>query len=469
MPGTSKLRGATAFDARPPFFASRPVLIAIALACAVAVATFWPILRGKTVPGGERAETLSVTEVQPPAAASTLSQTLIEATTPLQPEISPAPKVPTWDERKVQRGDSLTGIFKRAGFTERHAYSLLSQAPEGKALSRIHPGEVIAFLVDESGELAAVRHVKSRLETTEYRSNDTGFSTEKILFEPEIRETWASAEISSSLFLAGQRAGLSQNVIMKMAGIFGGVIDFVLDPRAGDSIHVIYQELYLDGEKYQDGDILAASYTSRDTTFNAFRYQDSNGDIGYYNEQGVSMRKAFLMAPVDFTRISSNFNPRRLHPIYKTTRPHRGIDYAAPRGTPVFAAGNGKVIKTGYSKSNGNYIFIRHGQDIVTRYLHLHKRLVKTGQRVTQSQIIGRVGATGAATGPHLHYEFLINGVHRNPRTIHKKLPKARSLASAELPAFEAAIKRASTQLAALRSENNLALNQMNEPTGVEP
>ncbi len=469
MPGTSKLRGATIFDTKPPAFASRPALLVIALACAIALATFWPILQGKKVPGGERPEALAVTEVQSRVEPTSLSQSLIEATTAAQTEALSATKTPTWDERKVQRGDSLTGIFKRAGFTERHAYSLLSTAPEAKALSRIHPGEVIAFLVDESGELAAVRHIKSRLETTEYRSNDTGFSTEKILFEPEIRETWVSARISSSLFLAGQRAGLSQNVIMKMAGIFGGVIDFVLDPRAGDSIHVIYQELYLDGEKYQDGDIVAASYTNRNGTFNAFRYRDSNGDIGYYNEQGVSMRKAFLMAPVDFTRISSNFNPRRLHPIYKTTRPHRGTDYAAPRGTPVFAAGNGKVIKTGYSKSNGNYVFIRHGQDIVTRYLHLHKRLVKTGQRVTQSQIIGRVGATGAATGPHLHYEFLVNGVHRNPRTIHKKLPKARSLASAELPAFKATIKRASTQLAALRTDNNLALNQVSDQAGTSP
>ncbi len=195
-----------------------------------------------------------------------------------------------------------------------------------------------------------------------------------------------------------------------LANIFGGVIDFVQDPRKGDTIHLVYEDLYLDGKKYKDGDIIAASFTNQGKTFNAFRYTDANGDASYYNEQGVSMRKAFPVGAVDFTRISSNFNPRRLHPIYKTSRPHRGTDYAASRGTPVFAAGDGRVYKTGYSKANGNYVFIQHGEQYVTKYLHLHKRKVKKGQRVSQSQVIGTVGSTGAATGPHLHYEFLMNG-----------------------------------------------------------
>ena len=171
------------------------------------------------------------------------------------------------------------------------------------------------------------------------------------------------------------------------------------------------------------------------------------------------MRKAFLLAPLDFTRISGNFNMRRLHPIYKITRPHRGTDYAAPRGTPVFAAGDGKVIKAGYTKANGNYLFIAHGEQYVTRYLHLNKRKVKYGQRVSQNQVIGTVGSTGAATGPHLHYEFLMNGVHRNPRTIHKKLPKAKTLAAVELPRFQQAISATSDELNSLRTAKQLALN----------
>ena len=171
------------------------------------------------------------------------------------------------------------------------------------------------------------------------------------------------------------------------------------------------------------------------------------------------MRKAFLLAPVDFTRISSNFNPRRLHPIYKTHRPHRGTDYAAPRGTPVFASGDGRVIEAGYTRTNGNYIVIRHGEAYASKYLHLHKKRVKKGQRVTQQQVIGTVGSTGAATGPHLHYEFLVNGVHRNPRTIHKKLPKAKSLAVAEMPRFHDQTRSFQMQLASIR-QLQLALNQ---------
>ena len=244
-------------------------------------------------------------------------------------------------------------------------------------------------------------------------------------------------------------------MIMELANIFGGVIDFVLDPRQGDTMHLLYEELYLDGEKYGDGDIVAATFVNQGETFNAFRFEDSSGDAGYYNEDGVSMRKAFLMAPLDFTRISSNFNLRRKHPIYGTVRAHRGTDYAAPTGTPVYAAGDGRVSQAGYSKSNGNYVFIQHGEQYVTKYQHLHKRRVKTGQRVSQSQVIGTVGATGAATGPHLHYEFLMNGVHRNPRTIHKKLPKAKSLAQAEMPTFQQSIKAVSGQLASLASGND--------------
>ena len=370
-----------------------------------------------------------------------------------------APALP-WNEQTVRRGDNLSLIFKRAGHNTRDVYDVVSGAADGRSLERIYPGQSIAFQSDDSGELVAVKHVRSRLETVVYRRTENGFDSEVTTRTPESRVAWASGTIDSSLFLAGQEAGLSQNTIMELANIFGGVIDFVLDPRKGDTLHLIYEDLYLDGEKFQDGDIIAASFTNRGKTFNAYRYTDSNGEVGYFNEDGVSMRKAFLLAPVDFTRISSNFNLRRLHPIYKTTRPHRGTDYAASRGTPVFAAGDGRVVKAGYNKSNGNYVFIKHGEQYMTKYLHLHKRKVKAGQRVSQSQVIGTVGSTGAATGPHLHYEFLVNGVHRNPRTIHKKLPKAKSLPAQELARFKQAINESSLQLAALRSDNRLAMSE---------
>jgi len=375
----------------------------------------------------------------------------------------PAPVEPPWLEQTVKRGDNLSLIFQRAGFSKSDVHSVVSESADGKTLARIYPGQVLAFQADEHGQLMTVRYVKSALETIYYRRGEAGFTSEVETREPEVRESWATGEISSSLFMAGQEAGLSQTMIMELANVFGGVIDFVQDPRQGDTIHLVYEELYLDGEKYADGNIIAASFTNQGKTYNAFRFVDSNGEANYYNEEGVSMRKAFLLAPVDFTRISSNFNLRRLHPIYKTTRPHRGTDYAAPTGTPVYAAGDGRVIKAGYTRANGNYVFLQHGDRYVTRYLHLHKRNVKQGQRVAQSQVIGTVGSTGAATGPHLHYEFLLDGVHRDPRKIHKQLPKAKTLAKAEMTAFRQATKQSSMQLAALRTDSQLAMNNQGD------
>jgi len=399
-------------------------------------------------------EVAEVTAQASPAAATKMAA-------PANPGPAPAtePPEPAWQPQTVRSGDNLSLIFKRAGFNDRDVHNVVSQAPDGKSLGRIYPGQNIGFRADTGGELQAVRHIKSPLETITYTRTASGFDSAVSVRTPEPRETWAAGEITSSLFLAGQDAGLSHNMIMELANIFGGVIDFVQDPRKGDTFHVIFEDLYLDGEKFKDGQVIAASFTNQGETFSAYRYRDANGDVSYYNEEGVSMRKAFLLAPVDFTRISSNFNPNRLHPIYKTSRPHRGTDYAAPTGTPVFAAGDGRVVKAGYSRANGNYVFVQHGEQYVTKYLHLHKRKVKQGQRVSQSQVIGTVGATGAATGPHLHYEFLMNGVHRNPRTIHKKLPKAKSLPQQEMAQFRQAISKASMQLASLRSNNQLALN----------
>lgn len=394
-------------------------------------------------------------------------QVILERAAPEQEGIAdaePAAPVPVWEAVTVRSGDNLSLLFKRAGFNSADVYRIVHSAARGRDLERIYPGQSLAFQRDAQGELAALRHTIDPVHSVLYTRTDGVFSSQHSVREPERRQTWASARIESSLFLAGRAAGLSSQLIMEIATIFGGVMDFVLDPRRGDTMEVLYEQLYLDGEKYQDGKVLAASLTNRGERFDAYRYVDSNGTSNYYNESGVSMRKSFLMAPLDFTRISSNFNPRRLHPIYKTIRPHNGTDYAAPRGTPVFAAGDGRVIKAGYSKANGNYVFIQHGERYTTRYLHLNKRRVKNGQNVVQGQVIGTVGSTGAATGPHLHYEFLVGGVHRNPRTIHKSLPKAKSLPEAEMPGFQLAIAEARTQFARRREDRRLALQDTAAP-----
>ena len=391
--------------------------------------------------------------------ASGSTATTISADAPALAVVEETAPEPLWRNFTVGDGDNLSLIFNRAGFSDTDLYRV-ARDNDDRSLKRIYPGETIGFQTDSEGNLLALRHVQSPLLTTTYEREGNAFIASDFTRIPERIARDVSMTIDSSLFIAGSDAGLSDGMIMELAGIFGGVIDFVMDPRTGDTIHVLYEELVLDGERYNDGPILAASFTNRGETFEAYRYTDSEGDTSYYSEIGVSMRKAFLMAPLDFTRVSSNFNPNRLHPIYKTQRPHRGTDYAAPRGTPVFAAGDGRVTEAGYTRPNGNYVFIQHGEQFETHYLHLHRLKVKKGARVKQGDVIGTVGSTGAATGPHLHYEFLVNGVHRNPRTVHKILPKARSLPDEELPRYLASIRQPVQQLASLRNSQQVALTE---------
>ena len=389
--------------------------------------------------------------------ASDSTATTISTEAPALALVEETAPEPLWRNFTVGDGDNLSLIFNRAGFSDTDLYRV-ARNNDDRSLKRIYPGETIGFQTDSEGNLLALRHVQSPLLTTTYEREGNAFIASDFTRIPERIARDVSMTIDSSLFIAGSDAGLSDGMIMELAGIFGGVIDFVMDPRTGDTIHVLYEELVLDGERYNDGPILAASFTNRGETFEAYRYTDSEGDTSYYSEIGVSMRKAFLMAPLDFTRVSSNFNPNRLHPIYKTQRPHRGTDYAAPRGTPVFAAGDGRVTEAGYTRPNGNYVFIQHGEQFETHYLHLHRLKVKKGARVKQGDVIGTVGSTGAATGPHLHYEFLVNGVHRNPRTVHKILPKAQSLPEEELPRYLASIRQPVQQLASLRNSQQVAL-----------
>ncbi len=239
---------------------------------------------------------------------------------------------------------------------------------------------------------------------------------------------------------------------MDLAAIFGWDIDFAQDLQPGDSFRVVYQDKYQDDERVASGDILAAEFINQGAIYRAVLNQDGN----YYTPEGKAMRKSFLRAPVNFKYISSNFNPRRLHPVTGKVRPHNGIDYVAPVGTPIMAAGGGSVVAAGYNQFNGNYVFIKHAGNYVTKYLHLSKRTVNKGQRVKQGQTIGLLGGTGRVTGPHLHYEFVVGGVHKNPRTL--TLPQAETLTGRALASFKA---QARPQLAKLDStELQLAQNQ---------
>ena len=369
----------------------------------------------------------------PAEATKSTTEQLPKSLTKVNHDIS-SPHSLNWQETTVVSGDNLTSAFKRLGLNARDVHAVANASTEQKPLRRLRPGEHIAINTDQDGKLAQVKYTRSTLEHYLYTRGEKGFIGTKVILQPDLIPTHTAAIINNSLSLDASRAGLSQAKIMELANIFGWDIDFALDIRKGDAFSVLYDEKFLNGEKVGTGDILAATFSNHGTTFSAVRFIEQNGAISYYTPDGKPMRKAFLRAPLDFTRISSNFSLRRKHPVHKRIKAHRGVDYAAPRGTPVYAAGDGKVIASGYSKANGNYVFIQHGGKYITKYLHLTKRLTRKGKHVSQGKTIGTVGSTGYATGPHLHYEFLVNGVHRNPRTV--KLPDAKTIAQSQRNEF---------------------------------
>jgi len=291
------------------------------------------------------------------------------------------------------------------------------------------------------------------------QNKDGKFYKETILRKPEINVAYGEGVIDSSLFLAGQKAGLSQSQIMELANIFGWDIDFILDIRSGDRFNFTYEELYLDGEKYKNGRILAANFINRDRELSAVLYRQKNGVSNYFTPEGKSMRKAFIRTPVDFARISSHFNLRRKHPVLHKIRAHKGTDYAAARGTPIKATGDGKVIHIGRKGGYGKAIILQHGQKFTTLYAHMSKyaKGIRTGKRVKQGQVIGYIGSTGLASGPHLHYEFRVNGVHKNSLKV--KLPHATPVPKGERARFEQQTRNYLAQLQTFSESYQLASN----------
>ena len=365
---------------------------------------------------------------------------------------------PATEQVQVRSGDNLALLFQRRGIPPGDLHKLVTSSPLGPRLKSIFPGHQLAITTDRENRLTKLSYSPGPLEKLEFSRAGDSFEGVEVIAEPERATRYRQGTIEHSLFVASQRAGLEDSVTMRLAEIFQWDIDFVLDIRAGDAFHVLLEELYLRDQFIGYGDILAAEFVNRGDSYRAVLYKDSSGESSYYSPNGTSMRKAFLRAPVSFTRISSNFNLRRKHPLWKSAMPHRGIDYASPSGTPILAAGHGRVMTAGRSGPNGNYIVIRHGEQFVTKYLHLSRfaRNMRANVPVKQGQTIGYVGSTGWATGPHLHYEFLVNGVHENPRTV--KLPDASPVPESDLgrfsqvaaPLFALLDSRKHTQLAYL-------------------
>ena len=342
-----------------------------------------------------------------------------------------------WKTAMVKSGDTLARIAQREGISAQEIHKLMQSGNGIEQLARIKPGDTIKYQNSEAGELLALSYDLSQTERLIVNKESRAFTVSTIDRPFEIHQNRTSATIQSSMYGAAKNSGLSDNLIMEMASIFGYDIDFALDVRKGDTFNIIWDEYHRDGEKIKDGPILAAEFINRGRVVRAVRYTNEKGDSDYFSPDGKSLRKAFLRSSVHFTRISSKFNPNRLHPIYKTKRPHRGVDYAARTGTPIYSAGDGKIIFRGKQRGYGNVVIVQHGNTYNTLYAHMSKfnSKARKGSRVKQGQTIGYVGQTGWATGPHLHYEFRVNGTHRNPLTV--KLPTAKPLAKKYLSDFQ--------------------------------
>jgi len=346
----------------------------------------------------------------------------------IEPEILPEPE-PEFDilSLTVGRGDTMEKLFRRNSLDIGHLMQIAQLDEAKRRFRQIKPGDVFEVEHDEG----KVVSIYSKLDLTSAllidRQEDS-FAAQLINHPIELRKRSAYGVIETSLYESAAAAGLSDKVIMNIAGIFAWDVDFVLDIRKGDNYYVQYEEIWQDGKYVTDGEIVVAEFNNNGRTSTAVRFVDQTGRSDYFTPDGHSVRKAFLRSPVDF-RVSSSFNPNRLHPVLKTRRPHRGVDYAAPRGTPIKASGDGKVIFRGVKSGYGNTVILQHGGNITTLYAHMSGFVskVRTGHRVRQGQTIGYVGKTGLVTGVHLHYEYRLNGVHRNPRTV--KLPQAEPIA----------------------------------------
>jgi murein DD-endopeptidase MepM/ murein hydrolase activator NlpD len=361
----------------------------------------------------------------PPQPALTLTTGPILISEELPP---PAPAASTLSVL-VKRGDTLSSLFKRANFGADLVDRLKKLASDKDVLGKLRPGHELIFTINNKDHaLTALRIVKSPTESHNFEKTPTGeFKYAMVVRTPELRQASKEAVITDSLFGAGQRVGIPDWMTMELNTIFGGVIDFILDTREGDTFKLLYEEKYLDGSQIGFGRILAAEFTNQGKIFTAVRYTDKDGNSGFYSPAGQSMKKTFWLNPVDFTRVSSNFSAARKHPILNTIRAHKGTDYSAPKGTPVKATADGRVTFVDRNGSYGKLVVIQHGDHYQTKYAHLndYKKGLKAGVRIHQGDIIGYVGATGAATGPHLHYEFLVDGVAKDSRKITDQLPQA--------------------------------------------
>lgn len=361
-----------------------------------------------------------------------------------------------WREDRFGRGDTIADLLGRLGVSDEEVRAFLLQVKPGRSLQMLRPGTTVQARTAEDGALLALRYITDKGRLVGFDKQGTEFKSVEQQLALTAQQQMKSGEIRSSLFAATDAAGLSDNVATQLADIFAGDIDFHRDLRRGDKFTVIYEMFYHEGRAIKSGRLLAAEFINQGKSFRAVWFQDAEGKGGYYTPEGKNLRKAFLRSPLEFSRISSGF-AMRFHPILQQWRAHKGVDYAAPVGTRVKATADGTVEFAGRQGGYGNVVTVKHYGGFSTSYAHLNSiaRGLHKGAKVQQGDVIGNVGQTGWATGPHLHYEFRVNNEVRNPLTV--ALPAALPIPAQQLATFSKVSAPLSASLNLLRN-TNLAL-----------
>lgn len=356
----------------------------------------------------------------------------------LELSTEPDEKEPTQKVEILNKGDKLADVFTRAGFTKNDLDAILQNKDAAKALKTLRAGQKMAFTTDKDGALDKLVYTPDLLQILTLNKENGKFTLSSQTRKPDIVTKISTGTIKSSLYEASQAAKISDQMVLELSKIFAYDIDFAQDLQKGDTFKVIYEEAFVDGKKIGTGKILAAEFTNDGTTYRAVRYVDKSGNAAFYSPDGKALRKGFLRTPVEYARISSGFSLGRLHPILNKIRAHKGTDYSAPTGTPIRASGDGRVTLAGAYSGYGNTVIIQHDSTYTTLYGHMSRFAgdVRKGSSVKQGQIIGYVGSTGLATGPHLHYEFHVNGKVVNPVTA--AIPRAQPLSKGEMARFSA-------------------------------
>jgi murein DD-endopeptidase MepM/ murein hydrolase activator NlpD len=364
-----------------------------------------------------------------------------------------------WREERIGRGDTLQSLLSRLGIESGEARQVLATARNNRTLGRLIPGRSVLARVTSSGQLLLFRYLASDEKLVTLTRSGGTFQAREQPVALEARQIMRSGEIESSLFGATDAADIPDRIASEMAEALSGDIDFHKDLRRGDHFSVVYEAFYLDGQLVKTGRLLAAEFVNQGKAHQALYFKDAQGHEGYFTPDGQSLKRAFLKSPMPFSRVSSGFTGARFHPVLQIWRAHKGIDYAAPTGAPVRAVADAKVEFVGRQGGYGNLILLKHQGAYSTAYGHLSRfgKGIKRGARISQGQVIGYVGSTGLATGPHLHYEFRVNNVQKNPLAL--KLPTSYPLDARTRVQFASKAQPLVKNLSLLRSTNLASLD----------